>query len=114
MSDVISILNAPHYSWGQSCDGWKLLESDNLSVIQECMPEGTTEKNHYHRHAQQVFYILTGAAVFEMDGEQHLMQVGDCIHVPPGMPHSIANPYADDLQFLLISHPQAQGDRVDV
>lgn len=114
MSSVISILNAPHYSWGNNCDGWKLLENDSLSIIQECMPEGTIEKKHYHRHAQQMFYVLTGTAVFDLDGQQFILQVGESIHVPPGMPHSITNPHADDLQFLLISHPRVQGDRVEL
>ena len=51
---------AEHYTWGEGCDGWHLLKSDNLSVIQETMPPGTAEVPHYHRHSRQFFFILEG------------------------------------------------------
>ena len=38
---VKSIKNAEHYQWGNACDGWHLLKSETLSVIQEKMPAGT-------------------------------------------------------------------------
>ena len=35
--------NAPHYRWGDGCDGWHLVRAPQLSVIQERMPPGTQE-----------------------------------------------------------------------
>jgi hypothetical protein len=35
MSNAVSILNTEQYSWGEGCDGWRLLKGDDLSVIQE-------------------------------------------------------------------------------
>ncbi|PKF76460.1 cupin domain-containing protein, partial [Vibrio sp. vnigr-6D03] len=32
---VISRENAEHYVWGERCDGWHLVKSTSLSVIQE-------------------------------------------------------------------------------
>ena len=66
---IRSIQNAEHYKWGQNCDGWHLLKSNDLSVIQENMPPQTAEVLHYHEKTQQVFYILSGIASFEIDGE---------------------------------------------
>jgi hypothetical protein len=34
----ISTGTAPHYAWGAKCDGWHLVRSADLSVIQERMP----------------------------------------------------------------------------
>jgi hypothetical protein len=39
---IKSTENAENYKWGNNCDGWHLLKSDSLSVIQERMPAGTT------------------------------------------------------------------------
>ncbi len=65
---ITSTDNAEHYTWGDQCDGWPLLRTDSLSVIQERMPPGTGEQFHYHERAQQLFYILSGTGTFEVDG----------------------------------------------
>lgn len=109
---ITSIENAEHYVWGEACDGWHLLKSDRLSVIQECMPPGTAEQRHYHERAQQVFYILEGRATFEIDGQINTMERGQSVHIPPGTPHRIQNNEITDLRFLVISEPKAHGDRL--
>lgn len=111
---IKSIKNAEHYLWGEGCDGWHLLKSDSLSVIQERMPSGTAEKRHYHGLAQQVFYVLSGRASFEMDGEIFFVNPGESIHVKKGSRHCIANQEEVDLEFLVISEPKSHGDRVEV
>ena len=40
----ISAQNAEHYRWGPHCDGWHLLKSETLSVIQQRMPGGTADQ----------------------------------------------------------------------
>mgnify|MGYP006207291555 FL=1 len=46
-----------HYNWGDKCDGWHMLKTEGLSVIEERMPAGTAETMHYHEHAQQFFFM---------------------------------------------------------
>ncbi len=58
---------APHYLWGRQCDGWRLVDTPALTVIQERMPAGTSEVRHYHLQARQFFYILNGEAVLELN-----------------------------------------------
>lgn len=111
---ITSTQNAQHYIWGGNCDGWPLLMTDSLSVIQERMPPAATEQRHYHQRAQQVFYILSGTATFEVEGGIHVVEAGQSIHISPGQKHRIANKHAEDLHFLVISEPKTRGDRVDV
>lgn len=111
---ITSTQNAEHYTWGNNCDGWHLLRSDSLSVIQERMPSGTAEQRHYHNKAQQLFYILSGTATFEVEGDLKIVQVGQSIHISPGSKHCIANKGIEDLYFLVISEPKAHGDRVNI
>jgi hypothetical protein len=66
----ISRENAPHYVWGDNCDGWHLLQESNLSVIEERMPPGASEVRHFHTNAQQFFFILSGRAVMETNNER--------------------------------------------
>lgn len=111
---ITSTDNAEHYTWGAQCDGWHLLRSDGLSVIQERMPPGTSEQLHYHERAQQLFYILSGAATFEIEGGLKTVLPNQSIHIPPGTKHCILNNGVVDLHFLVISEPKSHGDRVNL
>jgi mannose-6-phosphate isomerase-like protein (cupin superfamily) len=104
--------NAEHYKWGDHCDGWHLVMNQNLSVIHERMPVNTSEVKHYHQHARQFFYILTGTATFELNGEQIFLHPQEGIEVPPLVPHQIRNESDGDIEFLVISNPTSKGDRV--
>ena len=54
-----------HYTWGDNCDGWVLVDTEQLSVKQERMPQQTFETLHYHEKAQQFFFILKGIALYK-------------------------------------------------
>lgn len=108
---VVNVQNAEHYTWGQHCDGWHLLKSDSLSVIQERMPPQSAESLHYHMVAQQVFFVLQGKAVIEIEGISSVLHAQDSIHVAKGLKHKISNLAAEDLHFLVISQPKSHGDR---
>ena len=110
---IISTENAEHYTWGANCDGWHLLRSDSLSVIQERMPPGTSEQLHHHERAQQVFYILSGTATFEINGVVETVNFGQSIHILQNVKHRILNNGDEDLHFLVISEPKSHGDRVN-
>lgn len=110
----VSTKNAQHYKWGENCDGWHLLNSPHLSVIQERMPPGTKEVKHYHEHSEQVFFILTGQATFILDREILTLEAQESLHVPLLTPHQIQNNSKQDLHFLVISHPKAHGDRISL
>ena len=103
-----------HYIWGGNCDGWHLVDTDSLSVIEERIPPGGGEVVHYHERAQQLFYVLAGVATFEIDGVETAVQPGEGCHVRPGVRHRIRNLGADDLRFLVVSQPKSHGDRVNV
>ena len=103
--------NSEHYFWGNGCDGWHLLKSATLSVIQERMPPTARETTHYHARAQQLFYVLRGIATFVSHEEEFSVRAGESFYVQPGTRHSIRNDQDDDLHFLVISEPPAQGDR---
>ncbi|MEO7766270.1 MAG: cupin domain-containing protein [Ferruginibacter sp.] len=110
----VSVKNAEHYKWGQSNDGWHLLKTANLSVIEECMFAGNAEGLHFHKKAEQLFYILSGEAVFETGKDIYYLSRGESVHVLPGIVHKISNNGPSELHFIVISSPAAHGDRIDV
>lgn len=108
---VVDQNNSEHYRWGGHCDGWHLLKSDGLSVIEELVPPGHGEVRHFHRVSQQFFYVLSGAIVLELDGAHYDVQAGSGMHVPANMPHQLMNRSDGDARFLVISQPKSHADK---
>lgn len=106
--------NSEHYIWGNGCDSWVLKDDRNLSVKQEKMPSGTSEKLHFHEHAEQFFYILKGEAVFYLNDEKIFVKTGESISILPGAKHYISNEASGDLEFLVISSPSTNNDRIEL
>ena len=111
---VITTKNAEHYTWGESCDGWHFLKSDQLSVIREKVPVGVYEVRHRHMQAQQFFYVLAGTASIEVESECFEVSAGAGLHVPAGARHQLANKGKDVLHFIVVSQPPSHGDRTEV
>ncbi len=112
MSKIVNRKNAEHYNWGDNADGWHLLKTDNLSVIEENVPPGGAEQRHFHHQSQQFFYVLSGVASIEIDGEIFEVSTGNGIHVPSKANHQLMNKGSANLKFLVISQPKSIGDRV--
>jgi mannose-6-phosphate isomerase-like protein (cupin superfamily) len=108
---VRSIANAEHYSWGDACDGWHLVKTPELSVIQERMPPGTSEARHRHARSRQFFYVLRGEATFEREGEVVTLRAGEGLEVAPGAAHQLRNLSSATLEFVVVSQPPSHGDR---
>ncbi|WP_105258150.1 cupin domain-containing protein [Pseudoalteromonas sp. T1lg88] len=104
--------NTEHYTWGDNCDGWHLVKSTNLSVIQECVPPGCEEVSHYHEHAEQFFFVLSGIATIEVDGKEYELHPQQGIHIPSQTPHQLKNKHEEHLCFIVTSTPPSHGDRV--
>jgi mannose-6-phosphate isomerase-like protein (cupin superfamily) len=110
-SGSVSRANAEHYRWGDDCDGWHLVKDADLSVIEELLPSGAAEVRHYHRKAQQFFYVLSGEVMMEVEGRNTLLGAGSGIRILPGARHQISNPSSGTARFLVISQPPSHGDR---
>lgn len=102
---------AQHYTWGEQCDGWHLVRAAGLSVIEERMPPGTKEQRHWHARAIQIFYVLSGTLTLEVEGVVHRIGPRTGIELPQGMAHQALNETTENVEFLVISTPPAQGDR---
>ncbi len=108
----ISRDNAEHYIWGEACDGWHLGKDGQLSVIHERMPPGTAEVRHYHSLSKQFFFVLSGQAVLESAGVPVVLNTQVGLEIPPGIPHQMMNLSGESVEFLVVSTPPAQGDRI--
>jgi mannose-6-phosphate isomerase-like protein (cupin superfamily) len=100
-----------HYTWGEVCDGWHLVRSAELSVIEERMPPGAQEQRHFHLRSRQFFYVLAGELTIEIDGEHYVLAVRQGFEISPNEPHQVLNNADNEVRFLVISQPPSHGDR---
>jgi mannose-6-phosphate isomerase-like protein (cupin superfamily) len=111
---IRNIDTAEHYGWGQSCDGWRLLDRPELSVIQERIPPAAGEVKHYHARARQLFYVLAGTLEIQLGEQLFDLSAGDSLEVPPGDTHLVRNRGNVDATFLVVSSPTTRGDRINL
>jgi mannose-6-phosphate isomerase-like protein (cupin superfamily) len=103
-----------HYKWGDDCHGWVFIDTEALSVKQELMPPDTAETVHLHRSATQVFFILKGRALINIDGVNNTLKPEQGISVEPGQEHCVSNNQSVDLEFIIYSFPSVNNDRIDI
>jgi mannose-6-phosphate isomerase-like protein (cupin superfamily) len=111
---MISKENAQHYNWGDGCDGWTLVNHQNMLVIHEKMPSDTSELRHFHSVSRQFFFVLSGELTMELEGVMHHLSSQQGIEIPPNTRHQARNQSAAPVEFLVISHPSSRGDRTEI
>ena len=114
---VVSTKTAEHYRWGgkdqTESDGWYLLRSPDIHVIEEEMPPAAKETPHYHTRSRQFFYVLHGELTMEIEHHDFLLQQGEGIEIAPGQRHQAMNRSQTALRLLVVSQPPSHGDRTE-
>jgi len=60
---------------------------------------------HRHRIQEQVYHVLEGEALMEIEGERTVVRKDDVIFIPPGVEHAIYNTGLTDLRFIVVTSP---------
>jgi quercetin dioxygenase-like cupin family protein len=60
---------------------------------------------HTHKVQEQVYHVLDGEGMMEMDGKRQVVRRHDVIYIPPGVAHAIYNNGLTDLTFIVVTTP---------
>jgi len=64
------------------------------------------EKGAPHAHTgEETIFILKGRAKVSSAREQHILEAGDLVYVPPNETHTIENSGDEELQFIWVYTP---------
>ncbi len=112
---IVDTTNAEHYKWGgpqgTDCDGWYMVQSEGLSVIEELMPPGTKEERHMHTRLRQFFYVLEGELTLGVEHHDFVIAAGKGVEVHPGQAHQAINRSGEPARIIVTSQPPSHGDR---
>ena len=75
----------------------------NQSLAEARVPAGGRTARHYHKVAEEFYFILEGAGEIELDGERRFVGPGDAILIPSGIWHTIIA--TEPLRFLCCCAP---------
>lgn len=78
---------------------------ENQSLAEASLPPGTATERHYHKKSEEIYYILEGTGVMELDGETREVVPGDAILIPPGSWHQITAAQGNEIRLLCCCAP---------
>jgi mannose-6-phosphate isomerase-like protein (cupin superfamily) len=84
-----------------------------LDVRLSCYQPGGYAAPHAHREAENVFLVLKGRGIMELDEAQHPIEPGTVVFVPPGVTHAIYNTGDGPLVFVFVASPPRDMPAVD-
>jgi quercetin dioxygenase-like cupin family protein len=86
----------------------ELHHSEAQSLAEATLPAGASTQRHYHRVSEEIYFLLAGEGMLEVDGESRRVAMGDAVLIPPGAWHQISA--IGDLQFLCCCSPPYDHD----
>ena len=69
-------------------------------------------ERHKHEIQEQVYHVIDGEGLMEIDGRTQVVRKHDFIFPPPGVEHSISNTGLVDLVFLVVTSPATDREQV--
>ncbi|MCB1235255.1 MAG: cupin domain-containing protein [Verrucomicrobiae bacterium] len=82
----------------------------NQSLAEATVPAAGATQRHYHRLAEEFYFILEGEGSMEIDGETRKVGPGVAVLIPPGAWHQIRAAETGDLRFLCCCAPPYSHD----
>lgn len=106
------ILNESEREYRHGDHGPKYLEKGprmNFGLVQ--VLAGEEVPCHVHEVMQESFYILEGCVTMIIDGESHVLNVGDYIHLEPGETHKVCNYGDQNVVMVVTAAPYVENDK---
>jgi quercetin dioxygenase-like cupin family protein len=124
MSDAAFIRNAAEYLWEQPDAGHvdgaysKMLVTPrngarHVDYRISCYQPKAYVAPHKHKVQEQIYHILAGEGLMEIDGKRQVVRRHDVIFIPPRAEHALHNTGFEDLVFIVVTTPaiDAEPDR---
>lgn len=87
----------------------KMLIHANNKITLSTLPAGESIDLREHQASDEMNYIISGTGCAVCDGEEKLLQPGDCHYCPKGEAHTIVNTGSNDLLLFTVIPEQPQG-----
>ena len=80
------------------------------SLAEATLEPGEATARHYHRAAEEIYFVLKGSGSMEVDGDTRHVRPGDAVLIPPGAWHTLENDGSSELRILCCCAPPYSHD----
>lgn len=63
--------------------------TDRQSLAEATLEPGTSTRRHYHARSEEIYLLVEGTGVLEVDGDSRVVAAGDAIVIAPGALHEL-------------------------
>lgn len=84
--------------------------SENVSLAEASLNPGQSAEYHLHQRALEIYYILEGEGLMEIEGAKQKVCRDQAILIPPGSKHRITNIGDEQLRLLCFCYPPYSDD----
>ena len=77
----------------------------NQSLAEATIPVGGATTEHYHRLTEELYLVTAGRGLLAIDGEERVIEQGDCALIPPGSRHKLFNVGGEPLRVVCACSP---------
>ena len=88
----------------------ELHHTDSQSLAEATLAPGQSTQRHHHRVSEEIYLIMQGSGVMELDGDTRRVGAGDAILIPPRAWHRLENDGEDDLRLMCCCAPAYSHD----
>lgn len=77
--------------------------AENISILEHALPFGDSPPLHVHEEEDELFYILEGELLFQLDGQRRVAKAGDALVAPRKQPHGFRVTSPEGARLLTIT-----------
>jgi mannose-6-phosphate isomerase-like protein (cupin superfamily) len=75
------------------------------SLAEATLAPGTSTRRHYHARTEEIYVVLEGGGLMEVEGRRREVGPGDAVLIPPRAWHEIRAGEEGELRFLCCCAP---------
>lgn len=88
----------------------KVLQAGQVRMLNwASLPVGSSFRSHYHQDMQEVFVLLSGQVIMNVDGHAVAMSPGDTVIVEPAEVHSMRNDSDVPAEYIVFGISSGEG-----
>lgn len=80
-------------------------DAELVSIAAIDVEPGRSSDPHSHERTEEIYFILEGTGVVEVDSASFDVALWDSVHIPPGSVHTVRNTGTQTLRLLAINGP---------
>jgi mannose-6-phosphate isomerase-like protein (cupin superfamily) len=103
--EVVSVSSAEPFATKDGSTIRELHHTAAQSLAEATLEPDQATQRHYHRATEEIYFVVKGSGMMEVDGERTQIRPGDAVLIPPGAWHTLENNGTSELRILCCCVP---------